>query len=222
MNFQRGKDSIGWCDATWSPVTGCLNDCSYCYARKIATRFAGSKAFPNGFEPTFHPERLEEPCKVKKPSKIFVCSMGELFGPWVPREWQEAVLKVIEENPQHIFQLLTKFPKGYQQYIWPMNAWVGATVTCDLDGWRCGELLDVRGMPVRFVSAEPLLGALTGTFLWGLDWLIIGGQSGQKKFYPPKAWIEPLYQLGIPIFEKDNLCKVWCNKPKREFHGRYS
>jgi protein gp37 len=86
------QNAIGWCDYTWNPVTGCLHHCTFgptraaCYAEGIARRFAGGKAFPQGFAPTFHPERLSEPQKVKAPARIFAVSMGDLFGPWVPDE----------------------------------------------------------------------------------------------------------------------------------------
>jgi len=110
------RTKIEWTDYTWNPVTGCKHGCPYCYGRKIAKRF--KKLFPNGYEPTFHPERLKEPYnsvpksfKSRNPNlpegsaMIFTVSMGDLFGNWVPAEWIEAVIKVAEDNPQHIFPI---------------------------------------------------------------------------------------------------------------------
>ena len=97
------NNPIKWCDFTWNPFTGCKNNCSYCYARKVANRFKGTKAFPHGFEPTFHPERLAELGHVRKPSRIFVCSMGELFGPWVPDYQIEWIINMTKEFPEHTF-----------------------------------------------------------------------------------------------------------------------
>ena len=102
---------------TWNPIIGCRNNCPYCYARKIATRFTGTKMYPNGFSPTFFPERLRIPYKRKKPCMFFVCSMGELFGN--PYPWLTQVFKVIEENPQHTFVILTK--NIIDSEIWFLN-----------------------------------------------------------------------------------------------------
>ena len=88
------KTKIEWCDRTWNPVTGCLHGCSYCYARKIAERFKGTKAWPDGFKPIFRPERLDDPIiEYGTEQSIFVCSMADLFGEWVPKEWIKSSLK---------------------------------------------------------------------------------------------------------------------------------
>jgi len=207
MNLQRGDKGIGWTDATWNPYTGCKStkeQCAVrdaCYARRISERFGRS------FEPTFHPERLEEPYKLKKPSKIFVCSMGELFGPWVPREWHERVLGVAQANPRHIFQFLTKFPKDCQAFQFPRNAWLGATVNSWEDAWRCEVLIGVDA-PIVFVSAEPLLGFLPWSRLAGIDWLIIGAQTNPE-IQPKRKWLDDLLEgadsMAIPVFMKKEL-----------------
>src|SRR5579863_9302804 len=98
MSLNGPDNAIGWCSHTWNPVSGCLHGCRFgpnetpCYAEVIAERFRGSKAFPNGFDPTFHPDRLLDPLREKKPARIFVCSMADLFGSWVQDEWIERTL----------------------------------------------------------------------------------------------------------------------------------
>ena len=119
------NNAIGWCDYTWNPVTGCKFGCTFggasCYASGIARRFAGGKAFPNGFDPTFHPERLDEPGKVKTPARIFAVSMGDLFGSWVSAEWIATVLDACRRAPWHTFQLLTKAPENAARWAMPGN-----------------------------------------------------------------------------------------------------
>lgn len=135
------KTKIDWCDMSFNPVTGCLHNCQYCYARKIANRF-GTEWFPNTkcvelekpvmvpngngkdrinpyphmFAPTFHKYRLEEPSKKKKGQTIFVCSMADLFGDWVPDEWINEIMKSIAKAPQHRYLFLTKNPERYYEY----------------------------------------------------------------------------------------------------------
>jgi hypothetical protein len=129
------KSKIEWCDLTWNPVTGCNHGCEYCYAKKIANRFGShdvtnlgnemtiqlntkpSNPYPYKFIPTFHKYRLEEPAQKTKGRKIFVCSMADLFGNWVPDEWTSEVLKSCEAAPQHKYLFLTKNPKRYSTAI---------------------------------------------------------------------------------------------------------
>ena len=204
------RTKIEWTDYTWNPVTGCLHGCPYCYGRKIANRF--KSIFPNGYEPTFHPERLEEPYRLKKPSKIFVCSMGDLFGNWVPAKWIEAVIKVAEDNPQHIFQFLTKNPARYREFRFPKNCWLGTTVTSYEDQDRIFDLLryEENGRTLNFVSFEPLLGPVyISGWIWAhIDWIIVGAQTNPYK--PPKPeWVKSIIiearLHGKPVFLKDNL-----------------
>ena len=174
------KTKIEWTDYTWSPVTGCLHGCPYCYARRIAERFHPKNAvgddctqpgdglheirykrtrgFRYGFAPTLHSHRLGEPQRRRKPSRIFVSSMGDLFGGWVPSEWIEAVLRTVRECPQHTFIFLTKNPKGYQGHDYPPNAWLG--VTCENQQAANERIPHLLATPaaVRFVSVEPMLG----------------------------------------------------------------
>lgn len=172
---------IEWTDFTWNVVTGCWgpggtaekpNRCAYCYAQGIAKRFNPFEKTGyvqlkmqcvnnDPFQPLFWPDRLSEPAKVKKPSRIFVCSMADLFGDWVPDEWIEAVLNRTQraDYSHHTFQFLTKNTKRLKDFNpWPKNCWIGATVTNQYDAdERLPWLLQVDA-PVLFVSVEPILG----------------------------------------------------------------
>ena len=214
------KTKIEWTDYTWNPVTGCLHDCPYCYARKITKRF--KQHYPGGFLPTFHPDRLGDPEKIKKPSKIFVVSMGDLFGAWVPYEWQRAVFEVVDKFPQHTFQFLTKNPEGmcvafikYWGGVVPNNVWFGQTVT------KLGEEqpFDIDG-GTAFISYEPLLGNCLGeddtiVDYFIPDWIIIGAQTNPF-VRPDDLWVQEIidvaYHNDIPVFLKDSIQSYW---PKR-------
>jgi hypothetical protein len=129
---EQQTTSIEWARWSWNPVTGCRHNCSYCYARDIAERF-----YQQGFVPTFLPERLAAPRNTQVPASaehdigyrnVFTCSMADLFGRWVPREWIDAVLVEVAGNPQWNFLFLTKFPQRLPEFMFPSNAWVGTTV----------------------------------------------------------------------------------------------
>ncbi|MFW6328197.1 MAG: DUF5131 family protein [Bacteroidota bacterium] len=251
------RTKIEWTDFTWNPVTGCYHGCEYCYARRIAHRFAGcvhhkatdtdiikingkehfentkmlaleepmlkrsgDKApYPIGFRPTFHKYRLHEPVQRQKPAKIFVCSMGDLFGEWVPKKWIEKVIEVAENCPQHTFQFLTKNPERYQEFDFPNNCWLGTTIEAD-NSHNVFERywgLYPKRENIQFVSFEPLLGKedLNNMFLsctW-LDWVIIGAQTGPGAVSPEHEWIEIILREsdyhGIPVFMKNNLDNFW-------------
>ena len=198
------RTKIEWTDYSWNPITGCLYDCWYCYAKKLFTRFHRS------FEPTFHPERLEEPAKLKKPSKIFCCSVSDLFAYWTKEEWREAVIGAIAKYPQHTFQLLTKQPQGIEFFRKPDNIWCGVTVTCqqDVDNNMIRHLRKRTNAKVKFVSFEPLLGEI-GCDLRGIDWVIIGKLTGSRAVKLQKEWVENLIKNAehhdVPVFIKDNL-----------------
>lgn len=207
------KTKIEWTDYTWNPVTGCKHNCPYCYAKKISNRFYGN------FEPTFHPERLKEPYKLKKPNKIFVVSMGDLFGEWVPKEWIEQIITVAKENPQHIFQFLTKNPIRYVQLnttrlSFPKNCWLGTTVNTQEDTKRILNLNCMSGVNKIFVSFEPLLGEINYPPLF--NWVIIGAQTNPE-LQPKKEWVQNIindaWGRNIPVFLKDNL--KWDEKIKQ-------
>jgi protein gp37 len=229
---------IEWTDWTWNPITGCLSRCSYCYNLRpgsLLSRFGAiyikndktytetlnwrrretgelhiaikGERIPFGYDPTFYPHRLEEPLKRRRPSRIFVCDCGDLWGDWVPKEWIEEVLKVVKKCPQHTFQFLTKNPQRYLDFELPSNAWAGTTVTSNEDHEQAKIIKRVKVL-VRFLSIEPLLGEVNFDFN-GLQWIIIGAQTGKNPLRPKKEWIEKILsdakRLGIPIFLKNNL-----------------
>lgn len=205
------KTKIEWTNYSWNPETGCDHGCWYCYARKMTQHFP--KVFPNGFKPTFYPERLREPMELKKPSKIFVCSIADIFAPWTPIEWRTTILDAIYDCPiKHTFQLLTKNPENIPKgYVFPDNVWVGTTVTAENDDWDNIEEIKTINARVKFVSFEPLLGELPCYVnLHGLQWIIIGKLTGSRKVQLQVKWVERILKeakmLGIPTFMKNNLC----------------
>ncbi len=201
MSLNRTK--IEWTTYSWNPVTGCAHGCWYCYAKKLFTRFHKS------FEPAFYPERLGEPEKTKKPSKIFVCSVSDLFAVWTKDEWRKAVLEDIEKCPiKHVFQLLTKNPERIDKnYKFPDNVWVGTTVTGIGDLQNIEEIKKVKAK-VKFVSFEPLLGEIKAN-LQGIDWVIIGKLTGSRKVKLNLDWVDCIISLAtnwsVPVFLKNNL-----------------
>lgn len=211
-------NAIGWCDYTWNPITGCLHGCRFgpnkvvCYAETIAERFRGTTSFPKGFEPTYHPDRLRQPLRVKEPARIFTCSMADLFGSWVPDKWQREVLAIAREAHWHTFQFLTKAPWIARRVEFPDNAWVGSTITGGLknEKKRHQDVARYRAR-VRFISAEPLEGPLLEEDLdvSRPDWIIIGAATGTGGYQPEEAWVARLEawadRQGVPVFHKDNL-----------------
>ncbi len=217
-----GKTKIEWCDLRWNPITGCDNihcKCrSVCYAKGIATRFAGTANYPNGFDPTFRRDILKSPFLLKKKNqKIFVCSMGELYMDG--REtWTSDVLDTITKCTDQTFITLTKQTRNlYQWSPFPSNCWVGASATCEADViTACRDMATVIA-PVKFLSIEPLLrwdrhkhmdwfdGAL---HLGRIRWVIIGAQT--KPYRPPSRdsvveIFNACVKAGAAIFLKDSL-----------------
>jgi len=204
---------IEWCDATWNPCIGCKHGCYYCYAKRMNDRF---KWIPKWKEPMMFPDRLKEPYKLKKPSKIFVGSMTDLFGDWVPKKFIKEVIKVAKENQQHTFQFLTKNPKRYSEFDFPENCWLGTTLTGEysqgfIESCRLVNLENAGRMKsiFTFISIEPLLGNLKE---WGdddkfdnIDLVIIGADSSRGAKPPKKKWIESIKHDNI--FYKTNIKK---------------
>lgn len=181
-----GKTSIIWTNATWNPVTGCTKHstgCLHCYAESMCLRLwgTGMPKYANGFKLTLHPECLEEPKAWKKPCLIFLPSMGDLFHKDVPFEFIDMVMETIVATPQHRYQILTKRAERMFSYFTthpiPDNVWLGVTVEHPDLKYRIDYL---RQLPakVTFLSCEPLVGDLGELNLNGIDWIIVGGESG--------------------------------------------
>lgn len=217
------KTKIEWADYTWNPIKGiCPVGCWYCYARRMYQRF--------GWDPKVRYEiddlRIIHDLKGKEGSKIFVCSTFELFHPTTNTllfpltegsdiTYRDMVFKIIEDNPQHIFQILTKFPQNIDRPM-PDNVWLGVSITENKDIHRVKKLL-TKQAKIKFVSIEPFLRpiyVLSSDFLRKMDWIILGRLTGYgKKYAPLRTWIEGFEAfaktMNIPLFMKDNLKEVW-------------
>ena len=200
---------IEWTDKTWNPTTGCDKvspGCLHCYAEALTQRFP--KNFPSGFTLAFHPERLEQPLRWRTPSRIFVNSMSDLFHEDVPLDFIRQVFSVIHSTPWHVYQILTKRHERLDDLSskldFPPNVWLGVSV----ENQNYVERLEyLRRVPasVRFISCEPLLGALKLN-LTGIDWVIVGGESGQKHRPMQLEWAEDIrdqcQNAGVAFFFK--------------------
>ena len=247
------KTKIEWCDSTWNPVTGCYHGCEYCYARRIACRFGdfstidgnaikiinphtntpcyevkhkAKNPYPGKFTPTFHMYRLDEPASWTQPRNIFVCSMADLFGEWVPDEWISEVFAACERAPQHRYLFLTKNPSRYDDLdakdLLPHkeNMWYGISVTNAEEASRA--LTTIEDMPNgagAFLSLEPLTQeALTPELDTALadftDWVIVGAETGNRKgkVVPSKDWVNKIKRdcalFEKALFMKDSLVPI--------------
>ncbi len=192
------NSQIEWTENTWNPVTGCQrisSGCQNCYAEKFARRLAamGQEKYQGvvqlngdgeprwtGLIRTFN-ETLKEPLRWKKPRRVFVNSMSDLFHDDVPVDFIADIVRVIKETPQHTYQILTKRPerlaKVSEKIEWPENVWMGVSVE-NADYYQRIDLLRQVNVGVRFLSLEPILGPMTDINLDGIDWVIVGGESG--------------------------------------------
>jgi protein gp37 len=209
------KSAIEWTDTTWNPVTGCTQitpGCDHCYALRIAERFRGISGhhYEQGFDLTLWPSRLELPLRWREPRRIFVNSMSDLFHEDIPDEYVQQVFSMMERANWHIFQVLTKRPKRMAELApklpWPEHIWAGTSVELDRYTWRANHYLRQVPAAVRFVSAEPLLGALPSLQLDHLQWVITGGESGPDHRPCNPAWVRDLRDRclahGVRFFHK--------------------
>lgn len=188
---------IEWTDASWNPITGCTkisSGCQHCYAEVMARRLCAMRVdkYKNGFQVTLHEDCLDEPVKWRKPRTIFVCSMSDLFHKDVPFEFIDKVLKVIDRTPQHRYQILTKRADRMAEFFStrtvPANVWLGVTVDVKTSKPRIDALRSIKGAPIRFLSCEPLLEDLAELDLMGIDWIIVGGESGRQARPMKEEW----------------------------------
>jgi protein gp37 len=206
---------IEWTEVTWNPVTGCTKvseGCRNCYAEKMAKRLQamGVKRYQNGFQVTLHPDLIDLPLRWKKPRKIFVNSMSDLFHPGVPDEIILKVFETMNRATQHIFQVLTKRPERVvtlaDRLNWTPNIWMGTSV----ESMKVVERVDhLRKVParIRFLSCEPLLGPLELN-LEGIHWVIVGGESGPGARPLDGQWVREIRDQCI----KENVAfffKQW-------------
>jgi Bacteriophage protein gp37 len=191
------KSKIEWTECTWNPVTGCSkvsSGCQNCYAYKMANRLKlmGCKKYRNGFDVTLHEYCLNDPLKIRRPSFIFVNSMSDLFHEKIPDEFIQKVFKVMNQASWHTFQILTKRSERLAdlagQLNWTDNIWQGVTVESGEYKSRIDDLRTVSS-PVRFISFEPLIGPVKDVNFKGIDWAIIGGESGPGARTMKQEWV---------------------------------
>jgi len=179
---------IEWTEATWNPSVGCdkiTSGCRFCYAEVMAKRLKamGAKGYENGFQFQMMPDRLAIPINTKKPTKYFVNSMSDLFHEKMDFDFLDKVFEVIKNTPRHTYQILTKRENILQEYFRnrsvPDNVWLGVTVENDKVKNRIDVLRKIKAK-IRFLSIEPLIGDVGKLNLKGIDWVIVGGESGHR------------------------------------------
>lgn len=265
------KTKIDWCDSTWNPVTGCLHSCEYCYARRIAERFGGYPtdtqihelehaqfvshrndegewnreykcAYPFSFSPTIHRYRLDEPVRWTKPRTIFVCSMADLFGEWVPDEWIDEAIKATQQALQHRYLFLTKNPERYAEWLEHFetggidgldevsNCWFGASASNNAEFERANrsKAIWLSIEPIRehihtdedqFMEFRPYDGAEQKRW----EWVVIGAETGnhKNKVAPMREWVQEIADCckfwGTPVFMKESLREIMGTDFRQEF-----
>jgi protein gp37 len=189
--------SIEWTELTWNPTTGCSkysNGCKYCYAEIMSKRLQamGVEKYKDAFEVRIHPDQLLLPYKWKTPKIVFVNSMSDLFHKEVPADFIKRVFSIMNDNPQHVFQVLTKRAERLVELsgelVWTDNIWMGVSVEDTSVTHRVDRLRETSAR-IKFLSCEPLLGPLPGLNLDGINWLIVGGESGTRPRPMREDWV---------------------------------
>lgn len=214
------KSKIEWTESTWNPLTGCTKvspGCKHCYAERMAKRLQAMRLekYHNGFKLTPHPEVLEDPLHWKKPQLIFVNSMSDLFHDSVPLDFIQQIFAVMRRAHWHTFQVLTKRAERLLELDslldWPPNVWMGVSVENSDYIYRV-HLLRQTHAAVKFLSCEPLLGPLPNLPLEGIDWVIVGGESGPKARPMDPSWVREIRDqcqtVRVPFFFKQ-----WGDRP---------
>ncbi|MCC5944002.1 MAG: phage Gp37/Gp68 family protein [Bernardetiaceae bacterium] len=209
------KSSIEWTEETWNPTTGCdkvSTGCKFCYAEVMSKRLKamGLEKYKYGFQVRMHQEELTRPYRWKKSKMVFVNSMSDLFHEDIPLDFIKQVFKVMNENPKHTFQVLTKRAERLESLSpllnWTPNIWMGVSVENQKVSYRINHLQKTHAF-VKFLSLEPLIGPLTDLDLIDMNWVIVGGESGKGKIRPlQKEWIIDLknqcQSAKVPFFFK--------------------
>jgi protein gp37 len=222
--FNQTNDSVDWANWTWNPVTGCEHGCKFCYAREIANSERMAAVYPNKFEPTYHPYRLDAPKNTKRKEsgderdgRVFVCSMADLFGKWVPTPWIKSVFDACLESPEWEYLFLTKWPARYAQMPLLKKAWYGASVIQQSDVARVEKAMAAFQTDcVKWISLEPMLGPITFNDLSWCNLVVIGGQTSTTQpegyvpeFAPEFDWVVNVVnecrEFGVPYYIKANL-----------------
>ncbi len=206
--------AIEWTDTTWNPLTGCTKispGCKHCYAERMSLRLQsmGQPNYANGFKLTLHEHMLDQPLSWRKPRTVFVNSMSDLFHRDVPTEFIQRVFAVMRRASQHRFQVLTKRSKRVAdlsgEIDWPENVWMGVSVENADYTFRIDHLRQT-GAAVKFLSVEPLLGPLPDLNLTGIDWVIVGGESGPGARPMTSEWVTDIRDqcvaAEVPFFFK--------------------
>ena len=218
-----GKSSIEWTEETWNPTTGCSKvsqGCKFCYAEILSKRWQamGVEKYKDNFEVRIHPKTLGIPYKWRKPRVVFVNSMSDLFHEEIPLDYIKQVFKVMNDNQRHTFQVLTKRAERllevHSELNWTPNIWMGVSVENQLVENRI-DCLRETDAHVKFLSLEPLLGALPNMNLDKIDWVIVGGESGSKARPMEKDWVidiqEQCEKADVHFFFKQ-----WGGKNKKK------
>ncbi len=205
---------IEWTDRVWNPSKGCSKiseGCKYCYAESFAKRLQamGMEDYKDGFKFKILPHRLNEPLKIKKPQKFFVNSMSDLFHDDMPDEYLNQIFDVINQTPQHTYQILTKRAENmfeyFQNHNVPENVWLGVTVENSKYLYRVDILRKINAT-IKFVSFEPLIGSVGKIDLTNIDWAIVGGESGNRARLIKQEWVNEIYlqckKQNVPFFFK--------------------